>query len=456
MGSRANWKASIMWVLTLLMAGQTYAQVELVADLNPGPDRSRPTDLIVFNERLHFWADDGLIDPSLYATDGSTPFLVADMFPGLTGTPHSLQRTLMAIHADRLYFRFQRLPPDTGRYNLWSTDGNEAHLVADVTIQDLHSASLGDKLLFTAGTDSTGLELWSIEGDSVRLVQDILEGPDSGFPSCFTTLGELVFFTARDSSNVKTVWTTDGYTVNKVSESPTWCQRERHSIIYNGEWYFSGDTEEFGREPWKTDGTTSSMIADVNPGAANSVSRNWIVALDKLFFVADDGVHGYEFWSWDGAEAKLEFDLNPGSEGGLEHVASSHPTNAIVFEHKLYFVGDSGTSGRVLWSWDGQNLEQITESSLLHPRDHPYPLIIFGSELVFTNYTDDTGGELWSLKNGVASIIRDINPGPQSSSPSYFVEYNSFLYFKADHTDYGEELWRYRPIPTNVEHEGVV
>ena len=60
--------------------------------------------------------------------------------------------------------------------------------------------------------------------------------------------------------------------------------------------FFRGDDGLTGRELWKSDGTTTVQIADINPGAAGSfASELWAVG-SHLYFLADDGVTGTELW----------------------------------------------------------------------------------------------------------------------------------------------------------------
>src|SRR5262249_41942157 len=73
-------------------------------------------------------------------------------------------------------------------------------------------------------------------------------------------------------------------------------------------YYFSatdGQNGTTGRELWKTDGTTNgtTLVKDINPGAADSSPSSFAVVGTNLFFVADDGTHGKQLWKSDGTPA---------------------------------------------------------------------------------------------------------------------------------------------------------
>ena len=71
---------------------------------------------------------------------------------------------------------------------------------------------LGDRLVFTAGDDTNGQELWVTDGtaEGTTLLKDINEGSASSSPFDFTQLGDRLVFTATDHTNGRELWVTDG------------------------------------------------------------------------------------------------------------------------------------------------------------------------------------------------------------------------------------------------------
>jgi ELWxxDGT repeat protein len=82
--------------------------------------------------------------------------------------------------------------------------------------------------------------------------------------------------------------------------------------------YFTASDGVHGNELWKTDGTPEGtvMVADIRPGAGDSLPQGFFALGRTLYFSADDGVHGRELWKSDGTPAgtRLVEDIRPGSE----------------------------------------------------------------------------------------------------------------------------------------------
>jgi ELWxxDGT repeat protein len=237
------------------------------------------------------------------------------------------------------------------------------------------------------GADGNGYELWRTDGteNGTTLVKDINNGSGSSSPSYLTVM--------EDIANNKNYL------------------------------YFSADNGTDGKELWRTDGTTTTLVRDIMTGTGNSsnplastpsyiIFSHFTVMKDidnnknYLYFSATDGTHGHELWRSDGTEngTTLVKDIRTGGD-------SSSPSYLTVMEdiannkNYLYFRADNGTDGRELWRSDG------TESG--------------------------------------TTLVKDINTGSGSaSSPSKFTvmkdiaSNKNYLYFIADDGTHGHELWR--------------
>ena len=103
----------------------------LVKDINPGGN-SYPNNLVVFNDRLYFTANDGVNGEELWVTDGTTEgtILVADINPGVDSYAYV--------------------------YDFYS----------NYIISSRNLIVVGDELLFTANNGETGNELFKLTLDS--------------------------------------------------------------------------------------------------------------------------------------------------------------------------------------------------------------------------------------------------------------------------------------------------
>ncbi len=69
--------------------------------------------------------------------------------------------------------------------------------------------------------------------------------------------------------------------------------------------FFVANDGSSGAELWKSDGTPAgtTLVKDINVGAAGSSLAELTDVGGTLFFVADDGINGAELWKSDGTAA---------------------------------------------------------------------------------------------------------------------------------------------------------
>ncbi len=68
------------------------------------------------------------------------------------------------------------------------------------------------KLLFEAGDNSAGVELWTSDGTAAgtTLVKDINPGAASSDPNDLTLIDDTLFFSAANGANGDELWKSDG------------------------------------------------------------------------------------------------------------------------------------------------------------------------------------------------------------------------------------------------------
>ena len=67
--------------------------------------------------------------------------------------------------------------------------------------------------------------------------------------------------------------------------------------------YFRAYTETPGWELWRTNGTSTTSVKEINPGVDGSYPGYFTVLGDYLYFQATDSTTGDELWRTDGTEA---------------------------------------------------------------------------------------------------------------------------------------------------------
>ena len=199
--------------------------------------------------------------------------------------------------------------------------------------------------------------------------------------------------------------------------------------------YFRAYTETPGWELWRTNGTSTTSVKDINPGEDSSQPQNFTAFGDYLYFQATDGTTGNELWRTDGTEAGTTRvkDING--------VGDSYPNEFTALGGFLYFHAEDGTNGYELWRTNGTEAGTTRVKDINLGVDSSYPAhpTAFGDYLYFRATDGTTGDELWRTDGTEAGTTRveDIRLGEDGSNPYNFIALGDFLYFAAyDGTDY--------------------
>jgi len=342
-------------------------------------------------------------------------------------------------------------------------------------------------ITFVTGANGTGS--FTLEG-TVAAINAALEGltftPVSNLPDTIDTL--VISIQANDrgfTGGQATVSQTANatVTVNRVSDeqiiadinqipnatSGTESSSPQSLVAAGSVLYFSANDGDTGRELWRSDGTTTTRVADLNTVAdgANSNPANLTVVGNRLYFTANDGVTGIELWSLDLTQPAVQpvriSDINPGignsspsnlialsdgtlyfratnSQGGVGIYRTdgttvtpisgsySSPVQLTVVGNTVYFVANGGTE---LWRTDGTTqgtveVREVVQGSI-------DSLLAVGNTLYFVATDATNGRELWRSDGTPVGTVRfsDINPGAASSNPTNLVNLNGVVYFFA-------------------------
>ncbi|MGB1216708.1 MAG: ELWxxDGT repeat protein, partial [Saprospiraceae bacterium] len=198
----------------------------------------------------------------------------------------------------------------------------------------------------------------------------------------------------------------------------------------NGKLFFQANDGTNGKELWQTDGTTASIVMDINSGFGSSDPIGFIELGGKLYFSADDGTNGSELWQTDGTTTSMVMDINP---SGFSNIS-----NFAELGGKLYFSADDGTNGTELWQTDGTTTSMVMDINSGIGSSSPSWLKEFGGKIYFRADDGINGIELWQTDGTTTSMSADISSGGASSSPYLFTEFGGDLFFvaKSVHNDY--------------------
>ncbi|MCX5978883.1 MAG: hypothetical protein NTW70_05280 [Chloroflexi bacterium] len=281
--------------------------------------------------------------------------------------------------------------------------------------------------------------LWRTNGTTTELVSDqvTVESAYNYYGSTDTTfavLGSYLYFAGDTIASGSELWRTDGVTTELVKEiNPGGADGVAAHFKKLGSYlYFRGRNATQGWELWRTNGTTTTLVKDIEPGADSSFPNGFVEFGGKLYYSVSTIAAGWELGSTDGTSAgTVVYDMTPGSDGG-------GPIDLTIFQSRLYFSGP----GAALWYTTGTSA----------PVEFPYSpatvhdLTVMGSQLFFTGSDSDHGRELWVTTGDITdaagtALVEDIQDGSSGSDPMYLTVLGSRVYFSADTPELGRELW---------------
>ncbi|MBW4535958.1 MAG: hypothetical protein KME09_18640 [Pleurocapsa minor HA4230-MV1] len=380
----------------LFVTDGTAEGTQLLVDLYPGgnqdgPYSSAPDQLVEFNDKLYFKANNGENANELFVSDGTAEGtgLFVDLFPGEDqyGSNNSSFPSELAEFQDKLYFRANN---GVNGDELFVTDGTAegTKLVADIypgenqygfsngsAVSEL--VEFNDKLYFRADNGESGLELFVSDGtaEGTGLLVDLFPGEDQydGFsngsdPTNFVELNDQLYFTANTAETNNGLFVSDGTAegTKLVADLSPETDENGNVISYdlsymtefNGKLYFSANDGENGNELFVSDGTAegTQLFADIYPGENDlgynnsSSPRDFVEFNDHLYFVANDGENGYELFVTDGTTegTQLVADIYPGKDSYGYNYGSA-PSGLTVVGNELFFSADNGETGTELF-----------------------------------------------------------------------------------------------------------
>ncbi|MEO5563781.1 MAG: ELWxxDGT repeat protein [Chitinophagaceae bacterium] len=376
----------------------------MVKDINPGSEQGVTSALLNVNGILFFSANDGAHGAELWKSDGTEggTVLVKDIKPGL-GTSCTIS-SRSAINAYGVLF----FAADNGvnGIELWKSDGTEVGtvLIKDINTgrypqgsgiysgrirfsDPVNFTTINGLVLFSAADDANGFgqELWKTDGTEAgtAMVKDIFPGTaSSAIRDCINVNG--IFYFIAHVFNDYELWKTDATgagTIKLKTMDPSYSYdiygvglnselyfldedglyksdgteigtiKIKHAsqtpellTTVNGTLYFVGSSPTYGKELWKSDGTSNgtSMVKDINSGTDDSYFSGLAKAGNKLVFSVSDGFHGYELW------------VSDGTQSGTQVLQDLDPDNAREYQiieagNKAYAVIATTTYGKELW-----------------------------------------------------------------------------------------------------------
>jgi ELWxxDGT repeat protein len=181
----------------------------------------------------------------------------------------------------------------------------------------------------------------------------------------------------------------------------------------NGNFYFTADDGQHGRELWTSDGTArgTRMVADLTPGSGSTDIFDMNVVGDEVLFFVQDPANGRSLWTTDTAAQNVLHLAQIDPEGGSAVQPSAVVNGNLVFVHHA----STGPGLRVrLWVSDGtvegtgivKYLSDDTGSHVAHIFTLPDTGIFLGADGRLWR-TDGTGAGTFVLREHVQMVTSE-------------------------------------------------
>lgn len=424
----------------LFSTGAAFAQSDYcifqVDDYYPGPTGSNPYQMVEFNGDIYFGGFDPSAGGELLKYDGSTISLVQDIRPGaLASQPNGL-----VVMNGIMYFAAH---DGTNGTELYQYDGVTASLAADVNTGIFHSypaelTVVGDKLYFTADDGSTGTELYVFDGTFTTQVADINPGIAPSLPlKLFEHNGNL-YFQADNGTDGRELYEYDGTTLSTWDLNPTGDSNPSFFYDWNGQLVFSATDGASGMELFEFN-SGSPVLTEIAPGGPNGNPTQFATFQGDLYFRASTLANGAELYMYDGSTVTMVEDLNVGS-------FHSNPDNITTFGTELLFTANDGNTGYELWRYDGSTVSLVQQinpgSGSAFNAFNAQPFIVAGTGFYFLADNGTNGEEWWHYDGISCNLTKDLNSGGASCNAIEPAVFGSNVYFTATNGSDGEELHR--------------
>ena len=417
-----------------------------------------PYVLSQLGNKVIFYGNDEAHGSELWISDGTLAgtHLLKDISTGRSSSMTNDSYSEFVILNDKAYFI---VTDDTGKLNIWRTDGTEAgtelfHNIGGNTygnsISKLKIAGGSLYYIITTIGSSTENKIWKTDGTvaGTILIKSIFSNIASAVFSVTATNNRLFFITFAGSFTLQ-LWSTDGTTIGTIpllTFTSDIFFREPVLSVVNDKVFFNGYTSNKDGL-WSSDGTVAGTILIKN-SAPNTSFSDLINYNSKGYFWYQDTDSKYKLWSSDGTATNTKVAINSLK---LPAYDSFQPSLKFVSNNLLFLIFTDGKSFK-LWKTDGTDdlLEVVKD------KDNNKITVDFSqnmrfwatnSNLFFTYIDSEHGKELWATDGNSINthLLKDINQSTNNAIPygSYrSTVLNHQLYFTAQERVSGRtELW---------------
>ncbi|MFT2009492.1 ELWxxDGT repeat protein [Pontibacter sp. 13R65] len=303
-----------------------------------------------------------------------------------------------------------------------------------------------NKFFFSALTPKQGVELWITDGvpANTGLLKNIHTGKMGLNFSMMKSVGNSIVFGANDPGtgvgyelmryDSKTKVTSVLTDINKGAASST----PQDACKFKSKLFFSALQPETGRQLWVTDGTSdgTSLVSDMVPGQGSSSPTLLTNVCDHTLYFRISNDSRDHLMITDGSSITKLIDVGVNSLGNSNWI-----TNIIAAGEKAYFSVSGG--GDYLWASDGTEAGTVKIKDLKNIYQLTYGQD--GYVYIVANQTGSSFSPLMLWKSdGTATGTKPVfepEQLPLTNIRDLFA-YNNAMYFVASNESSGNEIWK--------------
>lgn len=434
-------KLLILCLFTLCIA--TNAQVQLLKDTAPGTTFGNPNNFmevngnLIFTSDLTLWKTDGTsTNTNTILSNGNLSLRdFSSIFPSLVN-PNEIIAVAQQVTQNRELNKINIVNGSATNYDInpGSASSNPTNLT-EATISGI------PYLFFSADGGSTGVELYKFNRntETATLVQDFEPGVTDFSPTNLFdySTDNSILFSGETSANGRELYKYDGNTISLLKDlNSNGSSFPRIFNLCNGKAYFVALADNNQSYIYETDGTSSGTVLITSAQFASD------------FYVYNDSLYFTNLLSNDYYLFKLDCQTNQLTTMALlaDELINSSINNYFEFNGYLYFVVDPFDNSPELWRTDGtpSGTLMVDVDPTTTVGSDPSEFTEINGSIYFTATRTVTGRELFRITpTGSIALVANINPGNSDSNPRDFLEYNGKIYFRADDGTHGIELWSY-------------
>lgn len=326
-----------------------------------------PMYLAVVGDLVYFSGYDAEHGQELWSTDGTfaNTQLVADINPGSSSShPNGMIGLEGSVYLSAVGLKADNTP--AGR-ELFFIDGNNAILVKDInptgSSNPFYLTFFNDKLYFQAWDGQSGSaggnELWSSDGGfhGTNRVKDLYPENHS-YPANLTVVANDLYFTTSTTNdpNAGELWKTRGAEENTVEVGRAYHQQASQLTAFDNRLLYSAAVPDQASILWSAIAENDTGVDLTSMDSAKYPGKPVALAEQVYFSSTGTGGKDIEFYSANSADmstAILAADMNASS--------SSSPRDLIKLNGLVLYTADDGENGRELWRYDGIQASIVKE-----------------------------------------------------------------------------------------------